>query len=128
MGERMQPGPGVVVAVRVALLALGATVVSVAFLDFCDLVYDCGCRASWAGAADACNVHDPDPPHCPWCATGWVGAWVPYGTIVLVQGVAALWPGRLGLAYRALLVLLAFPLVGGLNGLVFGWVMGYWSA
>ncbi len=112
---------------RALILGAGVTVVSVGFLDLCDLIYDCGCRASWAGAADACNIHDPQPPHCPWCATGWVGAWVPYLTIVVAQAAAALWPGRLGLGYRALLVGLAFPVLGGLNGLIFGWVMGYWS-
>ncbi len=34
---------------------------------FCGLMFRCGCTSLWSGAADYCNVHQPGPPHCPWC-------------------------------------------------------------
>lgn len=112
--------------VRAAIFAGGATVALALFLDFCDLVYGCGCRSWWNGAAEACNIHAPAPPHCPWCATGKLGLYVPVGAILLAQAIAVFWPPRLAWPWRGLLVLALFPLVGGGVALVFGLVTGYW--
>ena len=34
----------------------------------CNLFFHCGC--AWTGPAH-CNIHNPSPPHCPWCTASW---------------------------------------------------------
>ena len=110
-----------------ALIFLGAAAVtSLFFIDFCNLIYDCGCRSLWAGADDHCNIHNAASRHCPWCSIG-NAVYAVYGTIVTSQAaVVFVWPGigRLG---RALLALLAFPVTGGILGLAVGLAKGYWQ-
>jgi hypothetical protein len=48
-----------------ALAVLGAAAL---FLPLCDLLFDCGCTWAFLGGAAHCNVHHPQPPHCPLCA------------------------------------------------------------
>jgi len=102
-----------------------AAVASALFMDFCGLVYGCGCRSIWAGAADQCNIHNMQPPHCPWCSIGLAGWGGVYVLIVLSQGAAVIrsrryfWPLRLGFA------LAAFPLTGGVLAVVAGLATGY---
>ena len=45
---------------RIARAAAAFT--SVFFIDFCNLVYQCGCRSLWAGADAACNIHTHGGP------------------------------------------------------------------
>lgn len=113
---------------RARALALGAIAVPslLFFLQLCDLIYDCGCRALWDGAAEGCNVHAASPPHCPWCATGLWGTLVPVGLMLASQAALVL-TARGGLGVRVALALACFPLVGGAVGLAFGWWTGYWS-
>jgi len=66
---------GVVLAV---VLTLGATHPS------CNLLFDCGCTWLFWGGAEACNIHVPNPPHCPWCTGGNIRF-----TVVLVLTLAA---------------------------------------
>lgn len=112
---------------RVVLLACGLVFAAVLFLDLCDLIFDCGCRALWMGAAAQCNIHHTHPPHCPWCTAGLWGLVVPFGSIATAQAVVAFYPGRERWRLRLGLVLVAFPAVGGLVGLAFGLVSGYWG-
>ena len=110
---------------RVACLALGLGVTYAFFIQYCDLLFDCGCRALWAGQAAHCNIHNPAPPHCPWCLDGGIrGQWTHAG-IVVAQAALALWPGRFG-RVRAASVFLAFPVVGGLGALIAAVATGYW--
>ena len=101
---------------------------SVSVLGFCDLVYTCGCRAAWAGAAEACNMHQALGPHCPWCSYGFLGGAIPFAAILLVQATVAFWPGKGRYALRLAGVFVAFPTVGGLAALLFGLVSGYWTS
>lgn len=94
-------------------------------IQLCDVIYDCGCRPLWSGAAQACNVHAAQPPHCPWCATGVWGTVLPP---VAVLGTQALLVFRSPSIRRAaVLASAAFVVVGGGVGLIFGWATGYWS-
>ena len=52
---------------RWALLIVAA-VIAATVLSVCDLLFDCGCRPPWAGAASHCNIHVAGPPDCPLCA------------------------------------------------------------
>jgi hypothetical protein len=85
------------------------------FIDVCALVFGCGCRSLWAGAAIACNVHNPAPPHCPWCAHLPAGA-VAFLAPALVQGFLLMGPGRAGVAVRFMLALAAFPVIAAVVG------------
>ena len=110
---------------RFACLTLALGVTYVFFIQYCDLLFDCGCRALWAGRAAHCNIHNPSPPHCPWCVDGGIlGQWTHAG-IVVAQAALALWPGRFG-KLRAASVFLAFPVVGGLGGLIAAMTTDYW--
>lgn len=110
----------------VFLVAAGIT--SLFFINFCNLVYRCGCRSYWNGAAQACNVHHSTGPRCPWCVHGYSGAAIPFGSVLIAQAAAALIPRRLSVWARLAAALLAFPAVGGVAALVFGWLTGYWSS
>ena len=111
---------------RIAVLSLAIVVDAVFFLDLCDLIFDCGCEAGWAGAADACNIHHDAPPHCPWCAAGWlVGGVLPFGAIVLGQALVALPPLPIHLGVRLAASLALLPIIGYAVGLIFALATGY---
>ena len=111
---------------RAATLGLALAVTTVFFIQFCNLVFDCGCRALWAGKSAHCNIHSAVPPHCPWCLEGGsFGSWA-LGAILVVQVALAALPGRFGV-FRSALVLLAFPLVGGVAAVLTGLATGYWQ-
>ena len=112
--------------VRVAVVALGAALTHVFFVQFCDILFGCGCRALWAGADVACNVHNSQPPHCPWCLDGGVYGTGSFGAIIVVQIGLGASPG-IGLAARAIAILAAFPVIGALAGLLAGLLTGYWG-
>ena len=105
-----------------------ATVTSVLFINFCNLVYQCGCESLWAGAAEHCNIHDAESRHCPWCSIGSVGAFGVWGAIVAAQAaVTFAWRG-ISMVPRALMALAAFPVTGSVLAVIIGWAQGYWSS
>ena len=104
------------------LVAVAATF----FLNVCHLIYDCGCVSIWSGGVAFCNIQTAGPPDCPYCAQPNVAYGALYGTF-LVQGALVFVPGSLGLGWRGLLGLAAFPLVVGATGIVLGLWAGYWN-
>lgn len=114
-------------AVKFAVFAAAAGVMSALFLNFCHLVFQCGCEALWTAAAAHCNIHQPHAKHCPWCAHGDTGALLAYGGILLPQMLASFWPGDRPWRHRLGAALAAFPICGGLIALVFGLYDGYWN-
>ena len=109
-------------------LALGAAaaVAGVFFLDVCHLIYDCGCVSLWSGGAAFCNIQTAGPPDCPFCAQPNVAYGALYGTF-LVQAAVVFAPTSRSLRFRALVALLAFPVVVGAVGLGLGLEAGYWQ-
>jgi hypothetical protein len=95
--------------------AVALALSGVFFIDVCALVFGCGCHSLWAGAAIACDVHNPEPPHCPWCAHLSAGA-VAFLAPALAQGFLLFGPGRAGVGLRFLLALAVFPVIAGLVG------------
>jgi hypothetical protein len=110
---------------RWLLAVAGAAVTSLLFLDFCNLMYACGCRSWWAGADAMCNIHDPATRHCPWCSIGLSGALAVWVAIVGAQSLFAVCTGG-GWVLRSLLTFGTFPVVGGAIAIAIGVAQGYW--
>ena len=110
-------------------LALAAVFLasSLFFLDVCGLVFGCGCRSLWSGAAAACNIHHASPPHCPWCAHPAAGGAVAGFAIAAVQAWILFRRGQAGLPLRFALALLSFPMTAALVGTIQGFLWDYWS-
>jgi hypothetical protein len=108
------------------LAAAAAVVTSVLFLDFCNLMFACGCRSWWAGADAACNIHHANVPHCPLCVIGLAGSFAVWLAIVGTQSFVALRAGG-GWFLRVLVTFAVFPIIGGMVGVALGIVQGYWT-
>ncbi len=111
---------------KIAVFAAASAVAYVFFIDWCDFIFDCGCRPLWAGAAEHCNINNANPPHCPWCVEGGRYGGAAFGAIVIAQAAPAFWRGPLTLP-RILLVFLAFPFAGAVAGWLTGLYAGYWT-
>jgi hypothetical protein len=112
---------------RTAIFLAGAGIASVLFINFCNLIYQCGCQSLWAGAAEHCNIHNPQSRHCPWCSIGPAGFYTVYGVVIGTQAIAAYgWPS-LAAGYRMLVTLAAFPATASVLAVGLGLWTGYWS-
>jgi hypothetical protein len=105
----------------------GCSLSTVFFIDFCDLVYRCGCNSLWNGAAQACNIHSHGNRHCPWCSIGSAGAVAVWFSVISVQCFVALGWAGLPLILRVVLTLAAFPITAGILALGMGVVLNYWK-
>jgi hypothetical protein len=112
---------------RLAVFLTAATVTAMLFINFCHLVFQCGCRSWWGGAADHCNIHMAGVPHCPWCTSDGMSGNLSFGAILVVQALIAFWPGSQATPVRLLAALLAFPIVGGIGAVAAGLATGYWA-
>lgn len=100
-----------------------AAVTSVFFIDFCAAVFRCGCRALWAGADAACNIHAAGSHRCPWCAHN--PAWA-YLAIIVPQALISFGASSYGWPARLAAALAVFPLAGGIAAVIYGAASGYW--
>ena len=110
-----------------AAFAVSAAVTLVFFIDFCGLLFQCGCRSWWAGAAGLCNIHTAGVHHCPWCvmALGWQLATL--SAILLSQAASVFLPGHWPWYVRLAAGLAAFPVSGAVLGAIAGIGFGYWN-
>ncbi len=108
--------------------AFGITVfvMAVFFVDFCALVFQCGCRSLWNGISTYCNIHAASAPHCPWCERPLAGGGVAFGSALLAQCAAFFLPKNVSFGKRWLLAVIAFPLAAAIVALAQGLVWGYW--
>ena len=60
-------------AERLVPFAISFAVTCAFVINFCAWMFQCGCRALWAGADAACNIHVLHSRHCPWCSHGTMG-------------------------------------------------------
>jgi hypothetical protein len=110
---------------RALPFAISFVVTCLFFINVCDWIFDCGCRALWAGADAMCNVHVAGVRHCPICSRGIPGYTVIMLLVTAPQLAAAAWlPG--GRVTRVAACLLLFPLSMLVVGGVLGWYDGYW--
>jgi hypothetical protein len=96
------------------------------FLNFCAWIFGCGCRALWAGADDACNIHALHGRHCPWCSHGYAGYAIEMALMTGPQ-LAVSWFARWNWPLRTAICIAIFPAAGLLTAVLFGWLDGYWS-
>lgn len=113
--------------VNAAIAVAAVTVTSVFFIDFCNLVYRCGCDHLWAARDAHCNIHTPGAKHCPWCAAEVGGGVLVWVAMVVPQAVLAFKPSRWSTGKRFAAALVAFPVIGGILALVMGLMTGYWN-
>ena len=113
---------------RRGLIFATAAIPTAAFsINFCAWIFACGCRAWWAGASTACNIHMHGARHCPWCIYDGQGFRVAFGLILAAQAAISFLPGKLAWPPRLLIALAAFPAIGAVVAVVYGWMSGYWS-
>jgi hypothetical protein len=110
---------------RLLPCAVSVTATCAFFIDVCAWVFDCGCRSLWAGADIACNVHNVQPPHCPFCRHGIPGYTAVMAVVCLPQLAVSL-RGPWSRMTRLLACLALFPATMFAVGLLLGWVEGYW--
>ena len=96
-------------------------------IDFCSWIFHCGCKSWWAGASAACNIHLLHAKHCPWCIYDGQGFKVAFGLILAVQALASFGPKRLDWPVRLGLALAAFPAIGAVVAVTYGFISHYWS-
>jgi len=110
------------------LVFAAAAIPTAAFsISFCAWIFGCGCRVWWAGAAAACNIHMHGAKHCPWCIYGGQGFVVAFGLILAAEAAISFWPGKVAWGPRLLIALAAFPAIGAVVAVTYGWISGYWS-
>ena len=110
---------------RLLPFAVSFTATSTFFINVCAWLFACGCRALWAGADLACNVHLAESRHCPICSHGRPGYAMIFALVCVPQLLASLvrpW----GRGVRVLVCLALFPLTMMAVGLTLGWAEGYW--
>ncbi len=112
---------------RTAVFLVSAAITCVFVINFCALIYRCGCHSFWAGAADECNIHSYEMHHCPWCSIGAEGFAAVVLAIVAVQAALSFGPHRFAIAARLLSSLIAFPVSGAAIALALGLLQGYWK-
>ena len=110
----------------VFLLALAVT--GIFFVDWCAVVFQCGCLSLWNGNATYCNIHAPMGPHCPWCAHPLAGGGIAFGAAVVAQWAAVYRTSTSSFMNRLVLAIVALPLASGLVALVQRFVWEYWPS
>ncbi|HXA06304.1 MAG TPA: hypothetical protein VNY30_15775 [Bryobacteraceae bacterium] len=69
----------------------------------------------------------PGAKHCPWCIYDGQGFVVAFVLILAAQATISFRPGKLTWGPRLLLGLAAFPAIGAVAAVIYGWVSRYWS-
>ena len=116
---------------RISPFLISFAVTSVFFLNFCNWIFGCGCRALWAGADALCNIHAQHGRHCPWCSHGYAGYAIEMTLITGPQLAVALATSnspRWGWLQRTAVCVALFPAAGAATALLLGWIDKYWSA
>jgi hypothetical protein len=105
---------------------VAVTFTSVFFINYCDLVFQCGCTFLWSGADAHCNIHH-GPKRCPFCAVGWGGQLLIWLSMIAPQLYISLREASWGWKKRLVLALMAFPIIGLAPVLGVGLWKGYWN-
>jgi len=94
--------------------------------SLCNMLFRCGCQSALAAGGRFCNIHDMAAAmHCPWCSHGSWGHNVPTVSILAAQALILFVPMKLSVPMRVGLSVIAFFVVGGAVGLLFGMFSHY---
>lgn len=108
------------------IFVLALAVTGVFFVDWCAVVFQCGCRSLWSGIATYCNIHAPVGPHCPWCEHPLAGGGIAFGAAVLAQWAFVYRYATASSWKRTVLAIAAFPIASGIVALAQRFVWSYW--
>lgn len=96
-------------------------------LNVCQLLFSCGCRSWWTGAASHCNIHQAGMKHCPWCTLAPEYFWSLFAAFVVAQ-TAAVWLARRRPWWQqAAYGLSTYLVTAALSALVLGFSQHYWD-
>ena len=112
---------------KIAVFLISAAITCMFIINFCALIYSCGCHSFWAGAAEHCNIHMAGAHHCPWCGIGTSGFYAVQLGIVAVQAAVSFGPAPSNIFARLLASLIAFPIAGAAIAVALGLWQGYWK-
>ena len=112
---------------KLLIFAASFTLTCAFFLNFCDLLFACGCRSLWAEAADHCNVHQHQGRRCPFCTRGLPGYSAVFAAMVLPQAWISFRKRPMRWQVRLAAAIAAFPVTGIALGLAMGIYDGYWN-
>ena len=115
---------GVKTKAWVALAA--ATVTSVLFLNYCSLIYQCGCEGVWGTLDRHCNIH-AEGRHCPVCLLPFGGQVAVWAMMVIPQVGVSFRRANWSVMTRLLLALGTFPVAGLVPTIGLGLWTGYWN-
>ncbi|HWZ31668.1 MAG TPA: hypothetical protein VNX18_10065 [Bryobacteraceae bacterium] len=110
---------------RFSPFAISFTLTSLFFINLCNLIFRCGCRSLWAGAAVACNIHAQQGHHCPWCSHA-TGGYAIVMTLMCIPQLGVCFT-RWSWPVRAIVATAMFPAAGLVIAGAFGWLGGYWG-
>jgi hypothetical protein len=113
-------------AARISPFLISFVVTCTFFINFCALVFQCGCHALWAGTDATCNIHAQHGRHCPWCSHGYAGYAVEIILMSAPQLAVSLWTGW-SWTVRTISAVVLFPAGGLVVALAFGIWDGYWK-
>lgn len=109
-----------------ATFGIAVVVLCIFFVNWCDVVFQCGCRSLWNGIATYCNIHAATGPHCPWCEHPLFGGGVAFGAAVVAEWAVVYRTSTSSPWLRLVLALAAFPFASGITALVQRFVWDYW--
>lgn len=81
---------------------------------FCNAMFHCGCGL--VSLTAHCNIHNPMPPHCPWCRQP---LWFALAGVLALAGASA----AMRVVGRRTAALLP-AIVAGLGGVIAGGILG----
>jgi hypothetical protein len=109
---------------KLMLFGGAAGFTGVFFINWCHMVYQCGCTFLWTGGAVHCNIQQAGPPDCPWCARMDLAS-IAFFAVLGTQALVSFWPGPTKWV-RVLAALAASPISAMAVGWIIGWYVGYW--
>jgi hypothetical protein len=76
------------------VVALSMAIYAIFHNPTCDWMFKCGCTWDWDGGWDRCNIHNPEPPHCPFCSGDPIATWTT-SYLVVAMMIVGFYPAQL---------------------------------
>ena len=96
-------------------------------MNVCALLFQCGCRSWFTGAAAHCNIHQAGVKHCPWCTLDPSIFWSLFIGFILCELAAVLATRHRPWWWQLMAALGAYLLAATLSAAVLGVFQHYWN-